>query len=114
MILEYQEKVHVVMRRNFQEDLRRHFIGEVQRVCDDLVRVKGYMFVYDSTIGEFVKRPNIRIQIFSMSDAGNMLAVLPDATDPEQVIYKLTENHICVLTDEVNFTIDVNEFSAKY
>lgn len=29
MILEPGEKVHVIVGRNFEADLRRHFVGEV-------------------------------------------------------------------------------------
>ena len=41
------EKVFVITRRLFDEDLRRHFVGEVQEITNVAMRVQGYSFVFD-------------------------------------------------------------------
>jgi hypothetical protein len=45
MVLTEGEKVHVITRRLFDNDLRRHFVGEVKAVSDVAVRLEGYAFV---------------------------------------------------------------------
>lgn len=114
MILARGEKVHVVIRREFSDDLRRHFIGEVEAATDDVARVQGYMFVYDLSINQFVRRPNLRTQLFSIVDRGNMITVMPIDTILTEVVYKMTASRRLVLTDEKHFMIDVNEFGARY
>jgi hypothetical protein len=41
VVLEEGEKVHVIARRFFEDDLRRHFVGEVQAVTESAVRLEG-------------------------------------------------------------------------
>lgn len=42
MLLKQNEKLHIVERRLFNDDLRRHFIGEVVECSDSAVRVTGF------------------------------------------------------------------------
>jgi hypothetical protein len=114
MILDIGEKVHVVLRRVFADDLRRHFVGTVDRVEGALARVKGHIYIYDTSATQFVKRPHIRVQIFALSDSGNIITLLPPDTVLENVEYKMDENRRLILTDGEHFGIDINEFSARY
>ena len=114
MVLDQGEKLHIVIRREFADDLRRHFIGRVERVTEELARVKGYIYVYDTATTQFLKRPNVRVQIFSLSDRGNMITLLPPDTVMENIEYKTDANRRLTLTDGENFTIDINEFGARY
>jgi len=41
MILEQGEKVHIIERRYFADDPRRHLIGKVAGCTEQSVRVKG-------------------------------------------------------------------------
>ena len=41
MVIDKGEKIHIVTRRNFEGDLRRHFVGEVVEVQDAAVRIEG-------------------------------------------------------------------------
>lgn len=47
MVIGKGEKVFIVTRRLFDGDLRRHFAGEVQEATDTVIRVRGFVFVYD-------------------------------------------------------------------
>jgi len=44
MILKPGERIHVVVRRAFMQDIRRHFIGEVMDATESLVRAEHLRF----------------------------------------------------------------------
>jgi hypothetical protein len=44
MILNSGEKIHVVHRRMFDKDTRKHFVGEVEAYENGLVRAIGHVF----------------------------------------------------------------------
>lgn len=113
MILEQVEKVHVIMRRNFESDIRRHFIGEIVAANDTLARVVGYTFVLDGTSGQFVRRREKRIRIIGLSDPGNIINVLPMEADIENSQYTLSPEGKLVVTDGKTFTLDINEFGLS-
>jgi len=111
MILEQGDKLHVMTRRGFNEDLRRHFVGEVQAATETTARAEGYVFVFDVTVNEFVKRPEKRVRIFGLADSGHIINVLPRTVDIEAVHYGQSKDQRLVLTDDKSFSLDINEFS---
>ena len=60
MMLRTGEKVHIIERRSFEKDLRRHFVGEIIDSSEQSIRVEGYAWVMDVTKGEFVRKPEKR------------------------------------------------------
>lgn len=60
MIVNRGEIVHVVTRRLFDGDLRRHFVGKVEEAEGCVARLKGYTFVYDEATNQFVRRAGAR------------------------------------------------------
>lgn len=113
-VLAAGEKVHIMMRRAFKDDLRRHFVGEVTVATSGVFRAEGYLFIYDNITNEYARRPNQRIQIFSLYDSSVMVTVLPFEADTSQVRYKMSEERHLVVTDDKSFEIDINEFGAKF
>lgn len=113
MILQQGEKVHIIIRRNFEGDLRRHFIGEIVAAKDTLVRATGYAFVLDNTTGQFVRRPEKRIRIFGIAESGNIINVLPLNADVESSSYKQSTEGKLIVTDGKSFTLDINEFGSS-
>jgi hypothetical protein len=112
MVLKEGEKVHIITRRLFENDLRRHFVGEVQAVSEVAVRLEGYVFVFDAGDVRYVKRPERRVRIFGLADSGSIINVLPAHVDLDALSYQTSaENHM-VFTDGKSFTLDINEFSA--
>ena len=103
----------MVTRRQFENDLRRHFAGEVTGVTESAVCVEGYVFVYDSSLAEFTKRPELRTRIISLIDAGNVINVLPDETAIGQLRYEVGKTGHLVVTDGKTVTLDVHEFGGK-
>ncbi|MEZ4484783.1 MAG: hypothetical protein R2864_09340 [Syntrophotaleaceae bacterium] len=110
MMLSKGEKLFVITRRQFEGDLRRHFVGEVQGTTEWAVRVQGYLFVYDNVNNVYVRREGERTRIFSLVDAGLVINLLPREAVLKDVRYRADEEDHLVLTDEKSFKLDINEF----
>ena len=114
MILKVGEKIHVMIRRRFENDLRRHFVGEVAEVGENVVRVEGYTFVLDTGTKKYTRRPELRTRIISLTDGGNIINVIPAATKLEAVTYKISEDNRLIVTDGEHLFLDVNEFGIRF
>nr|MDA3971181.1 hypothetical protein [Desulfobulbaceae bacterium] len=110
MILELGEKIHLVVRRKFKDDLRRHFIGEVLVADSSVARVAGYVFFFDYSTNEYKRRPEKRIRIIGLADSGNIINVLPATADIEKAEYTQSRENKLVVTDNMTFTLEINEF----
>ena len=105
------EKVHVILRRYLETDLRHHFVGEVIDASEFTIRVRGYDFPFDEGSKYFDRREGIRTRIFSLVSATNVISVLPIEADIESVKYK-GEGLSRVLTDGKTFKFIVSEFGT--
>jgi len=112
MVLQQGEKVHVITRRLFEGDIRRHFVGEVQDASDSAARLCGYVFVFDVGRSQFIKRPERRVRIIGLADSGSIINVIPAEVDLNAVFYQISEENHTVFTDGKSFSLDINEFSA--
>ncbi len=112
MILSPGEKIHLAIRRGFDGDLRRHFVGEVIQANDSIARVEGYAFILDSALNQFVKRPDKRTRLIGLADAGNIINILPSEVDVDAVQYRMSEKRILTVTDNKTFCMEINEFGA--
>ena len=113
MVLENGEKVFIVARRFFLQELRRHFVGVVLESTDMVVRVKGYAFVFDDAKNDFVRREEIRTRIFSLTDAGYIINIFPNEAILDDISYKVDENNQRIITDGKTFKMNISEFSAR-
>jgi hypothetical protein len=113
MILEKADKLHIITRRLFEGDVRRHFVGEVEEVSGALVRVAGYAFIHDPWANEFLRKPERRVRILSLLDAGLIVNVIPREVVIEKVRYRTTTENRLVVTDGASFSLDINEFGVK-
>jgi hypothetical protein len=113
MLLEIGEKVHVMVKRAFVGDTRRHFVGEIKKVGDNAIRVEGYAFIFDDGSNEYIRKPEIRTRIFSLIDAKILINVIPSLTVIEKVTYRLSEDDRLEATDGENFQLDINEFGTQ-
>ena len=109
MMLEIGESVHVIERRQFETDVRRHFFGVVEGVDQSTLRVTGYAFVYDTTTTTFVRSEEKRTRVLSLAAGGLLVNVAPAGTDPENVRYVERDGQL-VVTDGAAFVLDINEF----
>ncbi len=113
MLLKPGEKVFIVTRRQFERDLRRHFVGEVECCTDNAVRVKGYVFIFDDMTGSFNRREDIRTRIFPLIDAGIVINVISNQVQIDNNRYEVDNTNQRILTDGDTLRMIVSEFSAR-
>lgn len=113
MTIDAGEILHIIERRAFEGDVRRHFVGKVEKVGNISFRIKGYPFVYNAAKNEFIRKRNLRTRIVSISDAKYIINVLPANADIESTVYKIIDTNRLVVTDGKTFELDVNEFSVN-
>jgi hypothetical protein len=104
--------VHIITRRRFETDLRRHFAGVVETCTESIIRVKGYAFIFDPVLGEFVRREKMRARLFGLMDAGLIINILPDTVDLENLTYTTDSSGNRILTDNKDFKMNISEFGA--
>lgn len=108
MILKPGEKIHVIHRRYFEKETRRHFVGTVEGYQDGVARVTGYVFGLDRVKFTFVKRPELRTRIISLSSGDVLVNVIPEHVNIEQVTYKQVKKNLRV-SDGSDWYIDLSE-----
>jgi hypothetical protein len=109
-ILKTGENIHVIHRRRFDKDIRRHFVGGVEAYEGGLVRATGYVFVVDELNEHlFAKRPDRRTKLIPLASGDVIVNVLPEDLDIEQVRYELDGRKLW-LTDGNGWKMDVKEF----
>lgn len=113
MIINKGEKIHVIYRALYEDSARCHFLGEVQFAEGAICRALGYMFVYDKNKSEFLKKPDKRISIIDLADIGCIATILNSEVKLENVVYTYAKNVGLIATDHKNFTLNINEFSAR-
>lgn len=108
-VLEVGEAVHIITRRLFDGDVRRHFTGRVTAAANGLVRAEGWVFVFNRGTNEFIRRSERRTRVFALDDAGNIVNVLPSGIEPANLRYEFSETGL-MITDGIDFAVDINEF----
>ena len=106
------EKVHIMTRGQFSEDLRRHFAGVVLAVSDKTLRAEGYVFVFNPDTNRYIKRIPKRLRLFAIADAGNIINIMPTNVDIESLNYEVIDGRL-VFTDGDAFQLDINEFGGR-
>ncbi len=104
------EKIHVIHRRHFEKDARRHFVGEVEFYEPGLARATGYVFVVDDLNKHmFVKRPDRRTKLIPIGSGEVIVNVIPPEVDLERLRFEIEERALYV-TDGKEWRMDVREF----
>ncbi len=112
MVVTSGETVHVILRRLFDDDVRRHFAGVVENVTETAMRVTGYAFIFDESKGQFIRRNQIRTRLIPLGDAGLVIHVLPETVELENLGYGRGQSGQRVLTDGLGFEMNTNEFGV--
>lgn len=105
------DKLHIITRRVFDGDVRRHFAGEV-RAVGDLCDVEGYAFVFDTGANQYQKRTPARSRLFGLGHPGLIVNRIPRDVDLDELEYRQVDGHLMV-TDGKGFSLDINEFGPK-
>lgn len=109
-ILQPGEIIHVIHRRRFEKDVRRHFVGRVEACEAGVARAAGYVFVIDDLSQHlFTKRPDRRTKLVPFASGDVIVNVLPETVDIELVRYELDGRKLWV-TDGNDWKMDVKEF----
>jgi len=113
MVLSKGEKIFVIIRRLFEKDLRRHFIGEIIEVSEALIRANGYIFLFDETTKEFERREKEQTNIYSLIDAGIVVIVIPEEIIIEEIRYGFDHKGRRIITDGKSFKLQVSEYGVN-
>jgi hypothetical protein len=111
-VLAVGDKLHIMTRRLFADDVHPHFIGEVSVVAGEAFRAEGYSFVFDSGTNSYVKHPSTRARLFSLSDAGYVITVIPGEVELDSLVYRVVSGRLAI-TDGRGFSLEINEFGQS-
>ena len=113
MALSTGDKIYVITRRLFEKDLRSHFVGEVVEIYGNLATVIGYSFVYDESYNDFIRHEEIRTRIIPLADSGIIIYLLPREVVCESIRFTFNKQQHRIITDGVNFHLNVSEFGVN-
>lgn len=113
MIVGIGEKLHIVYRSYYEQSTRRHFIGEVLAAEGSVCRIQGFVFIYDERTSEFVRRQNKRTTIIDVAESGFIANIISSNINLEEVRYQYARDIGLIATDGKEFSLTINEFSAK-
>ena len=111
-LLDVGEKLHVICRRLFLEDVHPHFAGTVGSVSGSLFRAHGYLFIFDSGTNSYIKRPAPLTRLFSVSAPGYIITVLPQEVDLDSLLYSIVSGRL-VITDKRQLSLEIHEFGQS-
>jgi hypothetical protein len=111
MVLDIGEKVHIIERQWFHEDLRRHLAGTVVRCVGTTIRVKGYVWVFDGAKGEFTRKAGERERVVQLGERLT-INVIPPEVNLSELKYVTIPQRGLVVTDGKKFSLDIAEFTA--
>lgn len=112
MVLKKGEKVHLVMRRRFDSDIRRHFVGEVTAYENGTARLEGFAYVFDARRNQFVRKDEHRVKIVNLGESGFIANVFSADVDLSLLRYTQNARGSLVVTDGNGFELDIHEFGA--
>ena len=111
-VLAVGDKLHIMTRRLFADDVHPHFVGEVSAVAGPLFRAQGYSFVFDSGTNSYVEHPEARTRLFSLSETGHIINVIPQEVDLNSLQYRIVAGRLAI-TDSRGFSLEINEFGQS-
>lgn len=111
-VVEVGDKLHIMARRFFEEDVRRHFIGEVIAASNSLVEVRGYTFILQTGTNEYRRLPEERTRIFSLGESGYVVNKISRDVEVASVVYRMIDKHV-VVSDGRSFSLPINEFGPS-
>jgi len=111
-VLAVGDKLHIMTRRLFADDAHPHFVCEISAVSGPIFRAQGYSFVFDSGTNSYVKHPQARTRLFSLSDAAHIINVIPQEVDLNSLQYRTAGGRLAI-TDGFGFSLEINEFGQS-
>lgn len=112
-IISQGEKIHVVMRRSYEGQVRRHFVGQAEAVSGAIVRATGYVFIYDEMKAQYIRKDASRTTIMNLAGSGYIVNMVPPSVKLEDLRYETIDRTFLAITDGKGFMLDINEFGTK-
>ncbi len=113
-LIKVGEVAHVITRRKFETEPRRHFVGRIMAADALNVRLQGYAFVFDTTqAGMYFRHEQERTRVLNLAESGLIVNLLSPEVVVEEVRYELDSDERLVVTDGKNFTLAVHEFGMR-
>lgn len=81
------------------------------RCTEQAIRLIGYVWVFDSANGEFVRKPQERERVVCLGDRLIINVLSPEA-DLEATKYVIDPQKGLLVTDDKSFSLEITEFSA--
>jgi hypothetical protein len=106
------EKVIIITKRTFADDVRRHFIGTVTACAGSLARVEGHEWIANN-VGGYERRSDGRTRVISLSYGGEVVLIVPPAVDLARLAYRIVTGRL-IITDDAEFSLEVSEFGGNY
>jgi hypothetical protein len=113
MILGKGEKVFIVERRYFKEDIRRIFCGDVASSSENLLRAKGYVWAISPSLNQFVKKPEMRERIICLSNR-LVINVMPRDIDISLLHCSFDQKKGHSITDGAAYSLNIDEFGPNH
>lgn len=105
------DKLHIITRRRFEGDIRRHFVGEVIGISGELQSVRGYTFVFNTGTNDYKRERESRTRVLSVGHDGLIVNKLPPETVIESVEYRLQDKRLVV--SDGKFALEIHEFGQS-
>jgi hypothetical protein len=101
------------MRRSYESQLQRHFVGQVDAADGAVVRATGYVFIYDDDKAQYIKKDEPRTTILDLAESGYIVNFIPANVNIEDLRYEVIDRTYLAFTDGRDFLLDINEFSTR-
>ena len=108
MILESGSKALIVHRRLYDGDSARYFVASVDAYEQGVARVTGHTWIMDQLSGTFIRKPDSRTKIVSLSSGTLIVYQLPVSADLPHLKLEYFSGHVR-LTDGRDFKMDLSE-----
>lgn len=102
----------MITRRQFEGDLRRHFLDEVIGNTGSLVELEEIAMVHDDGRGERIRRSETRMRIFPLAEAGHVVNRIPRSVVIDQLMHERIYGEL-LATDGKEFELNIDEFGAN-
>ncbi len=113
MLVKPGEKVHVVTRRQFEDDVHGHFVGEIMLINGTAARLQGYAFIFDTADNQFTKKPEVRTTIVDLAESGYIVNIIPHEVHVDDLTYTVSRKKRLILSDGKDFELDIHELGAN-
>lgn len=105
------DRILVVDRKLFRDDVTNMFVGVVEEYEEGFVRVRGYAYhIHPYEMG-MERRVEQRVRLVALN-SGDIVYVLPRELDVGQIQIRRSPKSL-LLTDGGNFTMDLTDCMAR-